>query len=47
MITILMSTYNGARYIEAQLDSILAQDMPDWRLVVRDDGSTDGTTDIL
>lgn len=47
MITILMSTYNGARYIREQLDSILAQRFTDWRLVVRDDGSTDETVEIV
>lgn len=47
MITILMSTYNGADYLTEQLDSVLAQSVTDWHLVVRDDGSTDGTWDIL
>ena len=47
MITILMSTYNGARYLRTQLDSILRQDMADWRLMVRDDGSSDDTPAIL
>ncbi len=47
MISILMSTYNGAAYIAEQLDSIIAQSVQDWQLVVRDDGSTDGTQEIL
>jgi len=47
MIDVLMSTYNGAKFIEAQIDSILTQDFQDLRLIVRDDGSTDGTPDIL
>lgn len=47
MIDVLMSTYNGARFLEAQIDSILDQDYRDLRLLVRDDGSTDGTMDIL
>ncbi len=47
MIRILMSTYNGAAYIAEQLDSIIAQSVQDWQLVVRDDGSTDGTQEIL
>lgn len=46
-ITILMASYNGARYLPAQLDSILAQSWGNWRLLVSDDGSTDGTTEIL
>ncbi|QYK40427.1 MAG: glycosyltransferase [Paracoccaceae bacterium] len=44
-VTILMGLYNGARHIEAQLDSLAAQDHPHWRLVARDDGSVDGTPD--
>ncbi len=47
MITILMSTYNGVDYLSEQLDSILAQSVKDWHLVVRDDGSVDGTWELL
>lgn len=47
MITILMSTYNGAQYLEEQLDSIFKQKMVDFKLLVRDDGSTDETVNIL
>lgn len=47
MIHILMSTYNGERYLAEQLDSIIAQTYTDWRLYVRDDGSTDGTLSVL
>lgn len=46
-ITILMASYNGARYLPAQLDSILAQSWRDWRLLVSDDGSSDATAEIL
>lgn len=47
MIHILLSTYNGERYLAQQLDSLLAQTDTAWRLFVRDDGSKDGTVDIL
>lgn len=47
MIHILLSTYNGARYLAEQLDSIIGQTYTDWRLFVRDDGSTDDTMQIL
>ena len=47
MLHILMSTYNGERYLSAQIESILTQDYTDWRLFVRDDGSIDGTCRIL
>ncbi len=47
MIHILLSTYNGERYLSEQLDSILSQTYTDWRLYARDDGSTDQTKAIL
>lgn len=40
---VLMSTYNGAAYVEVQLRSILSQLPEDGRVLVRDDGSTDDT----
>ncbi len=46
-IDILLATYNGAAFLAAQLDSILAQTHKNWRLVIRDDGSTDKTPEIL
>jgi len=42
-----MSTYNGADFLEAQIDSILGQSYPDFRLLIRDDGSNDGTETII
>lgn len=46
-ITVLMSTYNGEKYLKEQLDSIFAQKNVDVKLVVRDDASSDRTVDIL
>lgn len=46
-ITIAMASYNGARYIRAQLDSIAGQSVTNWRLIVSDDGSSDGTREIV
>ncbi len=46
-ITILMATCNGARFLPAQLDSLLTQTHTNWSLMVSDDGSRDGTPDIL
>ena len=46
-IWVLMSTYNGMAYIEEQIESILSQKNCDVHLLVRDDGSTDATLDIL
>jgi glycosyltransferase involved in cell wall biosynthesis len=47
MISVCIATYNGARYIEQQLQSIMTQLGPLDEVVVSDDGSTDGTTSIL
>lgn len=44
---ILMSTYNGSRYIQTQLDSIAAQNIANKELLIRDDGSTDDTVSII
>ena len=38
-IEILMSTYNGARYVGRQIDSILNQKNVDVHITIRDDGS--------
>jgi len=46
-IDILLATYEGSAFLPAQLDSLFAQTHQEWRLVVRDDGSTDGTKEIL
>lgn len=46
-VEVLMSTYNGARYLREQLDSIYAQKEVDVRLRVRDDGSSDDTLKML
>lgn len=46
-VLVLMSTYNGEKYIREQIDSILLQEKVKVTLKVRDDGSTDGTLDIL
>ena len=46
-VEILLSTYNGEKYLAAQLDSIIQQNYPHWKLLVRDDGSSDKTVLIL
>lgn len=46
-IDILLSTYNGEKYLEQQIDSILNQKYENWRLIIRDDGSTDNTNQII
>jgi len=46
-VQVLMATYNGAKYIDEQLDSIINQSYDNWELLIRDDGSTDKTLKIL
>ena len=42
-----MITFQGAAYLKAQMDSILGQSIPVHEIIVCDDGSTDGTREIL
>ena len=44
---ILLACYNGRSYLDAQIRSIVSQSEPDWQLLMRDDGSFDGTNAIL
>jgi glycosyltransferase involved in cell wall biosynthesis len=46
-VAVLLSTYNGERHLPALLDSLAGQTHGDWRLVIRDDGSRDGTVALL
>ena len=46
-INILLSTYNGERFLAEQIQSIQKQTIKDWTLLIRDDGSTDRTPDII
>jgi len=42
-----MTTFNGERYIEEQIESIINQTAENWKLFIRDDGSTDSTVGII
>lgn len=46
-IAVVISTYNGEKYLEEQLDSIINQENVDVDIYVRDDGSEDNTINIL
>ena len=46
-IHILLSTYNGEKYLKAQLDSIFEQTYKNFVLFIRDDGSSDHTVEII
>ena len=47
MISILLPTYNGEKFIAEQIDSILAQSFKDFKLFILDDMSTDNTFSII
>lgn len=46
-VAILMSTYNGEKFISEQIASLEKQTFSNWKLYVRDDGSTDRTIEIV
>jgi glycosyltransferase involved in cell wall biosynthesis len=46
-ISTIMAVYNAERYVAQALDSVLAQTLPSDEIIVVDDGSTDGTPDVL
>lgn len=46
-VSVLCTVYNGERYLAQTIESVLAQEFTDWELVLFDDGSTDGTRDIV
>ena len=46
-IAILLATYNGKQYLCEQIESLLRQTSKDWTLYIHDDGSTDGTSELL
>lgn len=45
-ISVIMPAYNAEKYIGSMMDSLLAQTMPDFELIVVDDGSRDGTLQL-
>lgn len=46
-VSVVLCTYNGAKFLREQLDTILAQDYPLLEVLVQDDGSTDDTASIV
>lgn len=47
LVSVIMPAYNVAPYVGAAIESVLAQTVTDWELLVTDDGSTDGTAAIV
>jgi glycosyltransferase involved in cell wall biosynthesis len=46
-VSIVTPTYNMAQYLPAAIESALSQDYPDKEIIVLDDGSTDGTAEVV
>lgn len=46
-VTVLMPVYNGSLYISEAITSILTQTWDDFEFIILDDGSTDGTREII
>ena len=46
-ISTIMAVYNAERYVSQALDSVLAQTVPSDEIIAIDDGSSDGTPDVL
>jgi glycosyltransferase involved in cell wall biosynthesis len=47
LVSVLMPAFNSEQYIAEAIESVLAQTYPYWELLLCDDGSTDGTKDIM
>lgn len=47
MVYVILSTFNGEKYLAEQLESVLRQNYSPLKILVRDDGSTDNTAKIL
>ena len=46
-VSVVLATYNGERFLKQQLESYASQTVLPYELIVADDGSTDGTIDIV
>lgn len=47
LVSIVLPTYNGSRYLEQSIRSCIDQTLTDWELIVVDDCSTDATPDVI
>jgi len=46
-ISVIVTAYNGEHYLSEQIDSILKQNYQEWQLIIRDDGSSDTTSELI
>ncbi len=46
-ISVIMPVYNAKKYLAQSIDSILQQSFKNFEFLIMDDGSTDGSSDIL
>ncbi|MCG5058931.1 MAG: glycosyltransferase family 2 protein [Limnoraphis sp. WC205] len=47
LVSVILPTFNMAKYVSRAIDSILSQTFNDFEFIILDDGSTDHTVDIL
>lgn len=47
IISVVMSVYNGSRFLRDSIDSVLSQTFPDFEFIIWNDGSTDNSEDII
>jgi glycosyltransferase involved in cell wall biosynthesis len=46
-VSIILPTYNGAKYIKRAIESVISQSFSNWELLIIDDGSSDNTENII
>src|SRR4051812_30349914 len=46
-VSVIMASYNHAKFVQTAVQSVLLQTFEDWELCITDDASQDGTPDIV